>query len=62
LAKKLNKEYLNVAECHKLPINTHDYLASFIGDGIGDDFMDTLVSKEEAQEITNILLRNNLST
>ncbi len=40
----------------------HDYLAGFIGDGIGDDFMDCLISDEEATDVTSALLRNDLST
>lgn len=62
LIVSMNKEYRDTAERHGLPSHIHDYLASFIGDGIGDDFMDSLISDEEAQEVTSILLRNDLST
>jgi hypothetical protein len=63
LIVKLNQEYLQTTDKHDLvPQHIHDYLASFIGDGIGDDFMDTLLSMEEEQEVIEILVKNGLST
>ena len=63
LILSLNKDYNNTAEKHDLtPSHGHDYLPGFIGDGIGDDFMDSFLSKEESEEVVKILLGNGLST
>jgi hypothetical protein len=33
----------------------HDYIESFIGDAIGDDFTDNYLNREEAQMVFEIL-------
>lgn len=58
----MNKEYTDTADRYNLSSHVHDYLASFIGDGIGDDFMDGLISDEESQEVIALLVKNGLST
>jgi len=35
---------------------------ALIGDGIGDDWMDSYLSGEEAQEVVNFLIEHNLTT
>jgi len=63
LIVKLNQEYMKTAAKHNLlPLHIHDHLASFIGDGIGDDFMECFLSDGEEKEVIDILVKNGLST
>lgn len=42
--------------------NEMGHIRSLIGDGIGDDWMDSYLSEDEAQEVVNFFLKHDLTT
>lgn len=51
----LNEEYVKTAQKHEMGWHPHDYLESFIGDAIGDDFTQNYLNGEETATVFKIL-------
>lgn len=60
--KKLSEEFYDVLSRRGLIRHVHDYLPSFIGNGIMDDFFQNYANDEEESMIINLLLEYGLTT
>ena len=60
--KKLSEEFYDVLDRKGLIRHIHDYLPSFIGDGIMDDFLENYANDEEESMIIGLLLKYGLTT
>lgn len=55
----LNVGYIQASQRHNLPsMDVRDDLEAFIGDGIGDDFIQNYLSKKEQKEVIQLFLRH----